>query len=243
MYQSYLDALAFYGIEGAHPGGFDLTISILMNERIDPLTTILDAGCGMGQTSQFLAETFNCGVYAVDNHPQMVKRAAKRFHQAQLPIQVFIGSLEELPFPANHFDYIIAESTTGFTDIKKSLAEYFRVLKPEGILISIDMTAEITLRPNLKNELMDFYKLKNIPTEAEWLSAIREQGFKKMEILHSSTVLEELKKYSAANQRTSNSTVFKGTLHDIIKKHYRLMLTHGNSLGYRVFRASKAYSY
>ena len=239
MHHSYLDALAFYGIEGAHPGGFDLTRNILMNERIDSLTKILDAGCGIGQTSQFLAETFNCRVYAVDNHPQMVKRAAQRFHQAQLPIQVFMGSLEEMPFPTEHFDYIIAESTTGFTDIKKSIAEYYRVLKPRGILISIDMTAEITLRANLKNELMNFYKLKNIPTEAEWMSAIREEGFKKTEILHSSTVLEELKKYSAANQRSGNSTAFKGTLHDIIKKHYRLMLTHGNSLGYRVFKASK----
>ena len=239
MHHSYLDALAFYGIEGAHPGGFDLTRNILMNERIDSLTKILDAGCGIGQTSQFLAETFNCRVYAVDNHPQMVKRAAQRFHQAQLPIQVFMGSLEEMPFPTEHFDYIIAESTTGFTDIKKSIAEYYRVLKLGGTLISIDMTAEITLRANLKVELMNFYKLKNIPTEAEWVRAFREEGFKHTKILHSSTVLEELKKYSATNQRSSNSTVFEGTLNDIIKKHYRLMLTHGNSLGYRVFRASK----
>lgn len=46
-----------------------------------------------------------------------------------------MGSLEELPFPQDFFDFIVAESTTGFTDIKKTIAEYFRVLKPGGILI------------------------------------------------------------------------------------------------------------
>ncbi|MFJ7849711.1 class I SAM-dependent methyltransferase [Peribacillus sp. NPDC097224] len=239
MYHTYLDALAFYGIESAHPGGFDLTSNIMMNERIDTNTTILDAGCGIGQTSHFLAETFKCHIYAVDNHPQMVKKAAQRFQQANLPIRVYMSSLEELPFPNDSFDYIVAESTTGFTEINKSIAEYYRVLKPGGILLSIDMTAEIALHANLKVELMNFYKLKNIPTELEWVRAFKEQGFKHTEILHSSTVLEELKRYSAANQRSSDSPVFKGTLNDIIKEHYRLMLTHGNSLGYRAFRVSK----
>ncbi|MFC9598906.1 class I SAM-dependent methyltransferase [Peribacillus butanolivorans] len=236
MNHSYQDALAFLGIEGAHPGGFELTKQLLKNEKIDQSTKILDAGCGTGQTSQFLAQHFLCQVFALDNHPEMVKHANQRFQQANIPSNVYMNSIEDLPFTNNYFDFITAESTTAFTNIQQSLCEYYRVLKPGGTLLSIDMTAETELNLNQKKEIMKFYNLTNVLTQSEWLKAFKKEGFKNLKILKSNTVLEELKNSSAVDNLI---LPLNESLEQIIEEHYRLVLTCGNSLGYRVFRANK----
>ncbi|MFJ7747888.1 class I SAM-dependent methyltransferase [Peribacillus sp. NPDC097295] len=236
MNLSYQDALAFYELEGAHPGGFELTKSLLKNEEIDEHDTILEAGCGLGQTSQYLAETYGCQVHALDLHPDMVKQARKRFQQVDLPVHVYMNSIEEMPFPENYFDFIIAESSTSFTSIQKTIREYYRVLKPSGTLISIDMTAEVILPEEQRNEIMNFYNLKSILTQPEWISAFNKGGFAQVNILKSNTVLEELK-----NSKASESKVLPSNedFNQIFEEHYRLTLTYGNSLGYRVFRVRK----
>lgn len=236
MSYSYQDALVFYELEGAHPGGFQLTKNLLNNEKIYEHNKILDAGCGLGQTSQYLVETFGCQVYALDNHPEMVKQATKRFHQVNLPVNVYMSSIEEMPFPENYFDFIIAESSTSFTSIHKTIQEYYRVLKPSGILISIDMTAEAILPDVQRKEIMHFYKLKSILTEPEWISAYNKAGFAQVKILKSNTVLEELKNSQVADSKILPSNE---DFNQILEEHYRLTFTYGNSLGYRVFRVMK----
>ena len=79
MSNAYIDILAYFGIGGAHPGGFNLTQSILDAENIPPTQSVLDIGCGTGQTAAFLAERFNCQVTAIDKHPVMVQKARIRF--------------------------------------------------------------------------------------------------------------------------------------------------------------------
>lgn len=236
MNQSYQDALAIIGIEGAHPGGFELTKQLLKNEKIDHTSKILDAGCGTGQTSAFLAKTFLCQVSALDHHPEMVKHAKKRFQQANLSIDLYEHSIEELPFDDHSFDLIIAESTTAFTDIQKSLSEFYRVLKLKGTLLSIDMTAETSLDSASKKEIMNFYHLRELLMQSEWLNSFRQNGFSNVKILRSSTVLEELMNSSAPN---SPLQPLNESLKRVMDEHYRLIFSYGNSLGYRVYRASK----
>lgn len=236
MNHSYQDALAIIGIEGAHPGGFELTKQLLKNEKLDHTSIILDAGCGTGQTSSYLAQTFLCQVSALDHHPEMVKHAKKRFQQANLSIDLYKSSIEELPFDNNSFDFIIAESTIAFTDIPKSLGEFFRVLKLEGTLLSIDMTAETSLDSASKKEIMDFYNLRELLTQSEWLKVFQQNGFTDSKILRSSTVLEELMNSSASNSLVQP---LSKSLERVMDEHYRLILSYGHSLGYRVYRASK----
>lgn len=236
MNHSYQDALAFYELEGAHPGGFELTKSILNNEEIDKDNKILEAGCGLGQTSQYLAETYGCHIYALDNHPEMVKQATKRFQLNNVPVNVCMSSIENMPFPAEYFDFIIAESSTSFTSIQNTIGEYYRVLKPGGIIITIDMTAECILPDEHREEIMKFYNLQNIFTQSEWLRAFEREGFTHLKILKSNTVLEELMNSQAVHAKALPSTE---DYIQILEEHYRLTLTYGNSLGYRVFRAVK----
>ncbi|PKF90616.1 hypothetical protein CW306_03690 [Bacillus sp. BA3] len=103
-------------------------------------------------------------------------------------------------------------------------------------MLSIDMTAETSLDPVSKKEIINFYNLRELLTQSEWLKAFQQNGFTDLKILKSSTVLEELMNSSASNRSIQP---LNGSLERVMDAHYRLILSYGNSLGYRVYRASK----
>lgn len=94
---------------------------------------VLDAGCGYGQWTLSLCD-FNDNVHAIDLDPQKLK-IAKNIISLQKKTSSFqIGRIENLPFNADEFDAVFSYSVIYWTDYKKSLKEFFRVLKSSGIL-------------------------------------------------------------------------------------------------------------
>jgi ubiquinone/menaquinone biosynthesis C-methylase UbiE len=239
---SYQDALAYYRIEGAHPGGMNLTKTLLKQEKISPDTKILDAGCGTGQTSTFLSKMYSCNVFSIDNHPDMIKAATQRFIIEKLPVTINEGSIENLPYSDGFFDFVIAESSTAFADIPKALKEYFRVLKPSGALINIDMAAEHKLSKNEKTELTSFYGMSDILTEIEWINSIKQAGFISVQTLKANTVFQELEEYMIDDDTASDQIPIidrNPVVDKVLKRHQELIWSFGEKLGYRVFKAKK----
>ena len=117
MNYTYLDCLASFGVGGAHPGGLKLTKRILSREYIDQETSILDVGCGTGQTSAYIGEKYQCSVTSLDSNNTMLMKAKQRFLSLKLPINSVYGSAENLPFPEGLFDFVLSESVTSFTDV------------------------------------------------------------------------------------------------------------------------------
>ncbi|MDY0396172.1 class I SAM-dependent methyltransferase [Virgibacillus halophilus] len=74
MEQTYLDCLAKLGVGGAHPGGLQLSRQLLSKEDIHADMSILDVGCGTGQTVSYIAQHYPCRVIAMDNDERMVKK-------------------------------------------------------------------------------------------------------------------------------------------------------------------------
>lgn len=240
---SYQDALAYYGIDGAHPGGMALTKAILQNEKLNNKIIILDAGCGTGETSLYLAKTFYCKVYSMDNHEEMVNRVTQKLLKSGFSSHVLKGSIENIPFSDNFFDYIIAESSTFFAEIPKVLSEYFRVLKHGGVLLTTDMTAEQKLSRKEKEELQKFYHIHDILNEKEWLSGFKKAGFKKCQIVKAATIFETLEQYDLDdNEMNENKVKLENTnseVDKVMETHLRLSVHYGEKLGFRVFRAEK----
>ena len=56
MGNRYLDLLAEFGVGGAHPGGFPLTKEVLSSLHLPPSSSVLDIGCGTGQTAEYLSD-------------------------------------------------------------------------------------------------------------------------------------------------------------------------------------------
>ena len=233
MSNDYLDLLAYFGIGGAHPGGFPLTQTILENENIQPGKSVLDIGCGTGQTAAFLASRFGCDVTAIDNHPIMVEKARERFINKEYSVKVIEGNIENLPFVDNSFDIILSESVIVFTNISKTLRELSRVLKRNGSMIMIEMIAEQTPSEELKRKVHSLYGIHEILQVEEWIATLLQAGFTHIETINISTEIAPTE-ISDINQ----SENINRNLYDLLEQHNEFMLNNGHLIGFRAFRCN-----
>lgn len=231
MVNAYLDLLAYFGIGGAHPGGFNLTQSILKDEKIKQIESVLDIGCGTGQTAAFLAEKFDCQVTAVDNHPMMIEKAKQRFANTSSNVSVVEGDVQSLKFADDSFDLILAESVIAFTSISKTLSELARVLKSDGRMLMIEMTAEQALSEELQEKVRSLYGIQEVLSELQWISKLQEAGFTQVHIINTPSELTP----SEINDINQSKNI-QMDLFDLLEKHNNFLLQYGHLIGYRVFK-------
>ncbi len=234
MEYTYLDCLALFGVGGAHPGGLQLTKEILSREKINEKTIILDVGCGTGQTSAYMAEKYKCKMTCLDNNEIMLEKAKKRFQSRNLPIETRLGSVESLPFGEKSFDMILSESVATFTDISQTLPELRRVLKPNGVLVAIEMVLEEPLPVEKLTPITEFYGVPRILTESEWNAFFRKAGFQQINIDKFNLQFEEPEIENATDFSISDQLDDK--LFDILDQHEQLTKMYQNLLGFRVLR-------
>ncbi len=94
----------------------------------------LDAACGEGYGSALLAQSA-ASVEAVDISEQAIAHAGQRYgHLGQVGFQV--ADCTALPFSDNEFDRVVSfETLEHLAEHDRLLAEFRRVLKPDGFLI------------------------------------------------------------------------------------------------------------
>ncbi len=92
-------------------------------------TQILDAGCGTGLLAKKLGQFGK--VSAIDISPEAIRFSKKRGVQARQ------GSINKIPFGAGTFDLVVSMDVLYHkkVDDKNALREFYRVLKPGGVLI------------------------------------------------------------------------------------------------------------
>ncbi|HTR68111.1 MAG TPA: class I SAM-dependent methyltransferase [Terriglobales bacterium] len=98
----------------------------------------LDAGCGSGFLSRWLAQR-GCRVTGVDAAPEMVEvsmnLAAADANCERLSFRQ-VETIARLPFAAEEFSGILCSSVLEYLpDPQACLLEFFRVLKPAGLLL------------------------------------------------------------------------------------------------------------
>lgn len=100
-------------------------------EKID---TLLDVGCGAGETSGYLKEigqvNWACGIEPVTN---IAEKAQQRLDQ------VIVADIEkmDLPFPSNHFDVIfVLDILEHLVDPWKAVEKLQKHLKPGGYMVA-----------------------------------------------------------------------------------------------------------
>ncbi|MEN2768432.1 class I SAM-dependent methyltransferase [Ornithinibacillus xuwenensis] len=237
MTYSYLDCLAYLGVGGAHPGGLLLTENILLKEEIDETKSLLDVGCGTGQTAYFIAQQYGSSITGIDNNEIMIEKARKRCISSQVPISIKQGAAEALPFPDEAFDYVLLESVLSFTDMKTAILESKRVLKPHGVLLAIEMTKENNLPKEDVDFIMGFYGVSQLLTESEWRNAFQEIGFSSIDILKQEVIFDPHDLEHATDfiisENLDQEYVQLLNQHEQVTEHYR------NSLGFRIIRCVK----
>ena len=109
-------------------------IEILNNWKIAKDPTLLDVGCGSGQTAIPAAKN-GIKVTGIDIAENLILHARKRAKEAGLEIRFDVGDAEDLPYANNSFDVVISLIGAMFAPRPELVAsEFARVLKSGGKL-------------------------------------------------------------------------------------------------------------
>lgn len=99
---------------------------------------ILDAGCGIGGSTLYLADKFNASATGITLSPAQATRATQRAQEAGLSqqAQFQVADALNMPFADNSFDLVWSlESGEHMPNKQNFLQECHRVLKPGGTFI------------------------------------------------------------------------------------------------------------
>jgi SAM-dependent methyltransferase len=128
--------VALRALDHLHGGGFQATVAQVEMAAIPRGCHALDAGCGIGGPSRYLADALDCSVEAVDLTPDFVEVAQRLNALVGLDdrISVSVASVTELPFDDGRFDAVLCQNVSMNVEDKAAMfAEALRVLKPGGI--------------------------------------------------------------------------------------------------------------
>ncbi|WP_332645279.1 class I SAM-dependent methyltransferase [Lysinibacillus sp. 54212] len=230
----YLNLLSTFGIGGAHPGGIDLTKEMLKLQKINSDTTILDVGCGTGQTAAYLAKTYGAKVTAIDINPLMIEKAKQRISVAQLHVNILQGSIEKTTLQENSFDLILSESVLSFVKTTVALNEIYRLLKSGGRFIANEISLSQSIEENIKKEIQEFYGFESIPSEGEWINRFEQSGFIPINVLEKQSITQS---YSTPDFHYSDH--IEPELYTLMEKHVDMTEKYAHILDFRVFICTK----
>lgn len=117
--------------------------SIAKNLRIKKNQLILDAGCGQGIVSAYLARKYGCNITGITLVPFEVRKAKELVRRlgADMKVNYYLMDYSKTKFKDNQFDAIYTmESFVHSPNAKKTLNEFFRILRPGGRLAMFEYT-------------------------------------------------------------------------------------------------------
>ncbi len=164
--------------------------------------SILDIGCGSGLPTIELAKLSNGEVIGIDIAPFELDRLDRKIEEEGLSsrVKTVKCSVLEMYFPDERFDIIWAEGVIRIMGFKKSLKEWYRLLKPHGFLVVHDainmLSNKLKWIPKWGYKLVDSFLL---PEDAWWTEFYEplEIRIKELNIKYENNweALQVLKKY------------------------------------------------
>jgi ubiquinone/menaquinone biosynthesis C-methylase UbiE len=119
----------------------ELTVSLA---GVKPGDAVLEVGCGTGTLT--LEASRRAGpsgkVFGIDIIPAMIEISRQKAAQANQDITFQLGSIDNIPFPDGQFDVVMCSFMIFHMSEavrRKGIAEIYRVLKPGGRLLVLDL--------------------------------------------------------------------------------------------------------
>ncbi|MDH4213448.1 MAG: class I SAM-dependent methyltransferase [Candidatus Thorarchaeota archaeon] len=120
---------------------------------------VLEIGCATGYAACMLGEEYGCKVTGIDISDVLIEKAKERADKRGLEnVNFQTADAINLPFEDDTFDAVYGVAVTALVpDSLKALSEYYRVVRPGGIVGTLDLflskTAPIELAEKI-NEVM-----------------------------------------------------------------------------------------
>ncbi|MEW6581342.1 MAG: methyltransferase domain-containing protein [Actinomycetota bacterium] len=128
--------------ESFHPGGTDLTLTLVRELALGPGDLLVDVASGRGTSALLAARETGCDVIGVDLAPENVAEATAAAATAGLrgEVRFVVGDAERLPLDDGRADAALCEcSLCLFPDAAAAVAEIARALRPGGLLALSDV--------------------------------------------------------------------------------------------------------
>jgi len=122
-------------VDQLHGGGLNATKAQAELAGVAKDMQVLDAGCGIGGSSRYLAHTYGCRVEAIDLTPQYVETAKRLNELCGLGGRIAVreGSVMNLPYADQNFDLVWCQNVTmNVEDKRRMFSEVYRVLVSGG---------------------------------------------------------------------------------------------------------------
>ncbi len=152
-------------------------LETLIPTRQPQYEVVLDVGCGYGRSMKKLHQRFSPKtLIAADIDPEMISATEQEARQNGIEIKTLLGASSSLALPDNSVDLLFCHQTFHhLLNQEKALSEFYRVLKPGGIMLFAESTRRYIHSWMIK--LLFRHPMDVQKTADEYLALIRDTGF------------------------------------------------------------------
>ena len=179
--------LARLGKTRLRPGGKKATDWLIANGDFSQDKKVLEVACNMGTTAIGLAKQFGCHIEGVDLDEHALEKAQANIEANDLQEKIHVqrANAMKLPFEDESFDIVINEAMLTMLPVeakKKAIAEYFRVLKPNGLLLTHDVMLVGNDHQTILENMRKAINVTVTPlTKDGWKGIFQESGFRNVD--------------------------------------------------------------
>ncbi len=122
-------------------------LAIRLSEELPAGGRILEVAPGPGYLAVELARQARYQVKGLDVSKTFVEIAKRNAEQAKVPVDFRRGNVSDMPFAANSFDLVVCRAAfKNFSQPVKAISEMWRVLKPGGKALIIDLRRDVSMK-------------------------------------------------------------------------------------------------